>query len=298
MAGKCFPLVRGRVMRATRLDGCGRVDASGCSSITSDGFVSVAFTANVEEGDTISVTNAAGRVCVRDAPTPTLTGYTLVITFCEVNPDLYAMLTGQATVFDSGGDAVGFRVNGDVDSSKSGFALELWSNVPGEACGTDPSAEGTFGYLLLPFIQGGVLGDFTIENGAVTFTIQNASTKTGSGWGKGPYNVVADDTGAAGPLLEDILPGDFLHVQLTSIAPPDPACDCAPSGPKATGATSGTPGTWTPVNSYPPEAFTDMATAGVTASPTTAWTTGQYVVLGDGTFTHWTGTAWAAGKKP
>jgi hypothetical protein len=297
MAGKCFPLVRGRTMRATRLDGCGRVDPSGCSSIVSDGFVSVAFTANVDEGNAISVTNAAGRVCVRDTPTPTLTGYSLVITFCEVNPELYAMLTGQATVFDSGGDAVGFRVNGDVDSSQSGFALELWSNVPGEAC-SDVSAEGTFGYLLLPFIQGGVLGDFTIEDNAVTFTVQNAQTKQGSGWGKGPYNVVAGASGTAGPLLDDIENADFLHVQLTTIAPPDPGCDCLPSGPKATGATSGTPGTWTPVNSYPPETFTDLGTAGVTASPTTAWTSGQYVVLGDGSDAFWSGTAWTAGKKP
>ena len=35
--------------------------------------------------------------------------------------------------------------------------------------------------------------------------------------------------------------------------------------------------------------------AGLTASPTTAWTTGQYVLLRDGSMAHWAGTAWVAG---
>jgi hypothetical protein len=33
----------------------------------------------------------------------------------------------------------------------------------------------------------------------------------------------------------------------------------------------------------------------LTASPSTAWTTGQYILLGDGTTAHWTSSAWAAG---
>jgi len=72
-----------------------------------------------------------------------------------------------------------------------------------------------------------------------------------------------------------------------------------PSGP-ATGATAGTPGTWTPAGSEPPASVADL-TAGipnaVTASPATAWTTGQYVQTGTaGTpgQAHWSGTAWVA----
>jgi hypothetical protein len=40
------------------------------------------------------------------------------------------------------------------------------------------------------------------------------------------------------------------------------------------------------------------AMAGVTASPTTAWTTGQRVVMGNGNPAHWSGTAWVAGVAP
>jgi len=294
--GKCFPLVRGRVMRATRLDECGRIKPAAVSSIATDGFVSVALTANIEEGEEITVTNAAGRTCVRDAAVPTFTGYGIAITFCDVNPELYAMMTNQKVVFDSAGEAVGFRVNTKVDISKANFALEVWSNVPGVACDPlDEAAAGAFGYTLIPFVSGGVLGDFTFENGAVSFTLQNAASKDGTGWGVGPYDVVPDGSGPS-PLLEPLDANDHLHVQYTTVAPPEPSCDGISSGPEATGAAAGTPGELTPTDSYPPVSFSALEDDPLTASPTTAWTTGQYIVLGDGSYANWSGTAWEAGK--
>lgn len=62
----------------------------------------------------------------------------------------------------------------------------------------------------------------------------------------------------------------------------------------ATGAGPGTGnGTFTPAGATPPANL--AALAAVTAAPATAWTTGQRIVLGDGTLAHWTGSAWAAG---
>jgi hypothetical protein len=282
-------------MRVTRLDGCGRVAPAACSSVVSDGFVSIALTANINTGTDISVENAAGRVCVSDPAVPQFNGYGVVVTFCQVDPELYAMMSGQATVFDGAGDAVGFRVSSDVDSSDSGFALEVWSNVPAAACSAE-AGQGTYGYTLLPFVQGGVLGDFTIENGAVTFTVSNAATKTGSGWDTGPYDVVLDDADAASPLLTAIGTSDHLHVQLTEVAPPEPTTDCVASGPRSTSGIAGIPGTYGPTDSYPRESFADLTVSPtLTASPTTAWTTGQYILLADGTKAHWTSSAWAAG---
>src|SRR5215467_5021940 len=67
-----------------------------------------------------------------------------------------------------------------------------------------------------------------------------------------------------------------------------------PSGAvAATGATSGTPGTFTPAGATPPANLAAMT--GITATPNTAWATGSYVVLGDSTHAHWSGTAWASG---
>ena len=68
------------------------------------------------------------------------------------------------------------------------------------------------------------------------------------------------------------------------------------STPKATGATAGTPGTWTPAGSDAPVDPTDMA--GVTATPATPWASGEYVqtelagALGQ---VSWSGSDWVAG---
>jgi hypothetical protein len=62
----------------------------------------------------------------------------------------------------------------------------------------------------------------------------------------------------------------------------------------ATGATAGTPGYYTPSGAGAPANL--AALAGVTASPATAWATGQYVITADLMGNHWTGSAWAAGK--
>ena len=67
-----------------------------------------------------------------------------------------------------------------------------------------------------------------------------------------------------------------------------------PWGATATGATaSKTPGVFTPLGASPPANLAAMT--GLTAAPNTAWTSGQHVVLGDGSKASWNGTAWVAG---
>jgi hypothetical protein len=63
----------------------------------------------------------------------------------------------------------------------------------------------------------------------------------------------------------------------------------------ATGATAGTPGSFTPTGSTAPADLATLQSSGIVASPTTAWTTGQYVTLGDASSAHWDGTAWVSG---
>jgi hypothetical protein len=70
-------------------------------------------------------------------------------------------------------------------------------------------------------------------------------------------------------------------------------------GAAATGATAGTPGTWTPSGATPPA--TAAAAGSVTASPDTAWATGEYVqgaTAGTAGEMYWDGSAWTAGKAP
>jgi hypothetical protein len=73
-----------------------------------------------------------------------------------------------------------------------------------------------------------------------------------------------------------------------------------PSTTPATGATAGVPGAWTPAGANPPSSVANLIAGtpnAVTASPTTAWTTGQYVQTGTAGApgqAHWDGTAWVA----
>lgn len=298
MASTKFALVRGRALRVTKLDGCGSVALGARSVVITEGFISVGLTANNEEGETISVTNAAGNICILDEPAPKFTGYSIEVAFCGVDPELFSLMTGQPIVLDADGIlAIGLQVNSDVNVNDSGFAIEMWSNVPVAAC--DETGGASFGYLLIPFVKGGTLGDVTIENGAINFTLSGASSKDGNAWGVGPYDVVRDETGAESPLLIALSSKNHLHLQLTTVPPPEFTEGADALGVPATGAnsTTTTPATLTPANSYPPENLADAAT-GFTATPATVWATGKYVLLGDGSRAHWTGTAWAAGMAP
>lgn len=73
-----------------------------------------------------------------------------------------------------------------------------------------------------------------------------------------------------------------------------------PTVTPATGATAGTPGTWTPGGSTAPSSVANLIAGtpnAVTASPATAWTAGQYVQTGTAGLpgqAHWDGTAWVA----
>lgn len=295
MGSQCFSLVRGRALRVTKLDGCGRVLLGARSQVTTEGFISVGLTANTEEGETISVTNAAGKVCILDEPSPSFTGYGIEVAFCGVDPELFSLMTGQKVVLNAAGtDAIGFRMNSGINLAGQGFALEMWSNVPVAAC--DASGGASYGYFLIPFVQGGVLGDFTVENGAINFTLTGATSKDGNEWGVGPYDVVRDASNAPGPLLETLEAKDHLHMQLTTVAPPEPSCGASEVGIPATGATAGTPGDLTPANSYAPDTIADAGS--LTATPATAWTTGQYITLGDGSAAYWDGSAWVDGIAP
>src|SRR6478752_3223915 len=177
MPTKPLTLVRGRVIRVTRQDACGRPVYGEDSVATSKGFVTAAFTANTIETDEINVTNAAGERCVYEPAESSLASYSLEVTFCEVDPELFSIITGYDTVTDFLGNVVGFDVDTSVSLTAQSFAFELWTGAnAGDAC-SDPNAAGNFGYVLSPFLKGGIVGDFTVENNAVTFTLSGATTR-------------------------------------------------------------------------------------------------------------------------
>lgn len=218
---KTLSLVKGRRIRVTRTDNCGRPVFGDESTSVSKGFISVAYTAITNESDEISVPNAAGEICVFEPSETTLVGYSVEIVFCDVDPEVFSQITGNPVVRDAFGAAVGIDIDLDTDISAQGFALELWAGSASlDACETD-GAQGSYGYLLLPFVKGGIVGDFTIENGAVSFTLTGGKTQKSNNWGFGPYaDIQIDEDGNAGKMLK-ILPKTVpLRLLLVDVAPP------------------------------------------------------------------------------
>ena len=268
----CASYVRGRVLRATRLDSCGRPVEGDDSVVVSKGWTSVAYTANTDDGEEIKVPNANNETCVYVPAVPSFLGYGVEITFCNVDPDLYALLTGQRTIVDANGDVVGFAMDTKVSTADVHFALEVWAGSPGGNACDNPGAGASYGYVLLPLLQGGVVGDFTIENDAVTFTVTGASTLDGNHWGQGYYNVVLDGTGDPSLLVEPISQTEHLVLLNTSMAPPVAMCGARPYlDPAADPLTS--------VTATPDDLE-------VTFAPTPSGADGWWIDFGDGTWDY------------
>lgn len=232
MSTHCFIPVLGKRLRATVLDACGAPVAAGTADaqIVTDGFISVNLSSEVEDGTEIITRKASGALCVNERMADSFKRFTAEIEFCGVNPSLLSIVSNAETYADYDDDVAGITIAEGELTKK--FALELWTGLSGQAC--EPGQEEASGYLLLPFLSAGVLGDITVDGeNAVTFSMTGAFTKGGNGWGVGPYNVLLDSAVAA-PLPTALDSMDHLLLMDTGLAPPPSACDPLPMPPYIT----------------------------------------------------------------
>lgn len=222
MPTECFAQVRGKVIRVTRLDGCGNPDPGASAVVVSKRISTVAIEEVTDSGTNIRERNFGDELCVVDDAFETAIGYTANITLCGVDPDLVSLMTGQPVVTNAAGDIVGFDANTGIDLDSFGFSLEVWSRLAGAAC--DPSGNRKWGYTPFPFLKGGRLGGFSFENGAVTFSIQGAQTRDGNGWGVGPYDVDRDALGNPAPLATPLGANTHWRNIIVSLDPPEASC--------------------------------------------------------------------------
>lgn len=187
MVTHCYTPVLGKRLRVTSLNSCGATDANSRQVVT-EGFITVTFSSETEDGAEIIQKNAAGHLCVNEKLADSFKRLTVEIDFCGVNPSLVTMMSNAKPYTDWAGDVAGFTIpEGEINKA---FALELWTGLAGMAC-LPGQVDESSGYLLLPFVKAGVMGDITIDGeNAVTFQVTAAYTKGGNGWGVGPYNVV------------------------------------------------------------------------------------------------------------
>lgn len=220
MPDQCFAFVRGKTVRVTQLDECGVATPVTGMYAVSDGFVTAALAGDWENGEEILVKNAHGDFCINERSKDILKRVTVTIDWCQVDPELVSLVTGYPAELQ-GTDTYGFRVQ--AGSLNVNYAVELWTELPKGSCGV---GEQCFGYVLIPFIEGGRFGDLTIENAAATFqTVGYANA--GSGWDVGPWDVVGP-SGAPTPLEDPIGPLDIYVPRVTCVAPPAAACGAVP----------------------------------------------------------------------
>lgn len=136
-------------------------------------------------------------------------------------------------------------------------------------------------------------GDLTIENAPLALNLKGELYGANAAWGVGPYG--------DNPLMNvsGVPEGALRYIGTTTVQPPDDTDGCVAILP-ASGATAGTPGTFTPQGAAPSlnlQALIDSEPP-VVADPTGAWSSGEYVELGDLTFAHWDGNDWVVGVAP
>lgn len=227
MATRTFTPVLGKRLRATELTRSGAVAAGPDGEhLVTDGFISVNLTAEVEDGTEILQRNASGNLCVNEKMANSFKYFNVEVQFCGVNPSLVSMVS-NAEPYSDGEDVIGFTV--PEGAIEKWFALELWTGLSGST--VRPGEDEASGYMLLPFITAGTLGDITIDGeNAVTFSLSGAITKGGNDWGVGPYDVVySGELVEAGPLPTAIDPFDHLLLVDTGLTPPAIAEDPQPN---------------------------------------------------------------------
>jgi hypothetical protein len=226
MTSTCDSFLQGLRVRATRLDECGRPDYGTCGTVVSEGFVNIELENNETDSTEISQVNAAGRRCYYMETPRLLNNVQATIEFCEVDPELFEMMTGAPLVLDDDDVAHGFT----TDSASYGVAnvaLELWMNLARGGCETGGNGR-RWGYYLMPWLYQGVVGKPTVENGAVNFTISEAKTREGNQWGVGPYNIQLDADGDPSPLFSPLTATTHDLLYKVNVAPPAATCGCVP----------------------------------------------------------------------
>ncbi len=271
-------------IRVTALD-AGGVPQPGNPMYVSDQLVKIDFNPDMEAGQEISNRGASGNLCVVYRTPDLMKRLTIELELCVPDPELEVLLSGGKVFYDEADttDVVGWQYPPlMVDPTPNGISVEAWTRyiVNGYQPADQPYLWWTFPRMYLR------KGNRTIDINSMAnvfdgFAIENPS------WDGGPMGDWDQDSSAVvQAVFADSHPVPTIGLQKVPGSPATPA----------TGATAGTPGVWTPSGSAAPADFSGMTP--IVASPTTAWTTGQYVVLADSSQAYWDGTAWQVGAAP
>lgn len=231
MVAICHSVVRAEAVRVTRLGPCGELPTSastGCDFATTSSIVDITLTKVYQERQDALQLSANGTICVDKPIAPILRWYEVVVTFCLVDPELFNIVSAEPLVLNDAAvpEAIGWDTMPE-SALASNFALEFWVGTEGEGCDEDDNVP--YGYGLLPRVVQGTIGNITLNNGVITFTVTGI-TRGANQWGEGPYNVIINETGANAGLPANMLTaipaGAHKRFMWTELPPPEGVCGC------------------------------------------------------------------------
>lgn len=304
--------VRGVALRATRLGPDG-APATGtpCDCYITGGFITFTFTPAYSEGDEVQVKNAAGEVCVYFKMPDTLQNVGLNLEICDPDPVFTEMLVGgEVLTVDSTsplapsgteeGDvaAIGYAAEAiGVQAAPYGVAIEIWAQAVtnGKAANISP-----YWHYLFPYASFRLDGDRVVENGALA-TVFAGTGGGNAAFGTGPN---LDTTGVSPLPAEDAWDWTFPsytdrpYLYARSMDAPVGLRGCFTNlGIPVTAITAGTPATMSPSNATRPASLAALTLLGALGN-TSAWSTGQFILLANGEEAYWDGNSWELGRKP
>lgn len=289
--------ILGTWMRVTPLTVAGAIDTAK-PVLNSKGFITATFSPQFEEGDEITEKAADGSVCVSFKVDDSFTRVDFSLSLCDVDPEVTALLAGGNVMLDSSGGVIGYT--SPVAGAKVGnpVAIEVWSQA---VVAGKPASDRPYWHWAFPYVKVRYEGDREVGNSRM------ANEFTGQGVGNSALVRLGLNSANAGDdyvIYREALINPFSYVRTTG--QPDTQPLFSGSWPNVagnitpyvapTGVTAGVPGSFTPGTATTPYDLDDLQALGALGQGA-SWTTGQYVVLGDGTYAHWTGTAWASGAK-
>lgn len=219
MATKKLASIKGRRMRITRENECGDPVVGSCSTVVTDGFITVEITEEVEAGDEYTQKNAWGEFCVNEKDPDVTKWVNVAITLCNVDPDVLDIaVNANPALFPAvTPDTIGVSFGGNVNDQA--FGIEVWT----KAAGQDACAAGTveWGYFVVPFLKNGrINGALTIGNSVMNVGVVAQGQKATADWGVGPY-------GDNPWLVTTGFPvGDFFGAVRTTVQPPAVTAGC------------------------------------------------------------------------
>lgn len=287
--------VQGTWIRVTKLLVNGDIDTDH-PVLNTKGFISASFSPQFEEGDEITEKAADGSVCVSFKADDSLTRLDFALSLCSPDPEVAAILAGGCVLKDEDGEVVGYTSVPVGATVGNPVAIEVWSiaNVGGKPAGDKP-----YWHWVFPYVKVRYEGDREFSNGMLSneFSGQALGNTALAVSGLNPDNP-ADDF----MTYREALVNPFTYVRATGAPIDEPlfsgsypsgACDVTPYV-TPTGVTPGTPGAFTPSGATAPYDLDTLQDFG-DLGETTAWTTGQYILLGNGNQAHWDGDSWASG---